>query len=200
MATRVEAERSEVQRFAGVPSESYQAQGFSPVHSADAAAALQQKGWIFLKVSGKSMFPWIREGDIVFLRKAAIADVARGDVVVFARSGLLCVHRVLSLETRSTENQLATVLMAKGDATADRDDAVSADQFRGKVEFIYRRNREIRIAQGWRKYFGKLLAFGSPITSWWRPAASALNRQTACCELLVAPRVELRRSSESSAD
>jgi signal peptidase I len=201
VATKLEAAQSQTQLFDTLPDEEGQPQPF-PLgrEETDVAVALRQKGWAFLKVSGKSMFPWIREGDIVFLRQVAIAEVARGDVVVFTKNGMLCVHRVLFLKTRSSEGRPTPVLITKGDATADLDDAVLADQFRGKIEFIYRRNREIRLAQGWRKYLGKFLAFISPIARWLKPTASALNHQTARCEPLGVPHVEARRTSESSAD
>jgi signal peptidase I len=201
VATKLEAAQSQAHLFDKLSDEGSPTQGFSPGHkTGDVAVALRQKGWAFLKVTGKSMFPWIREGDVVFLRQAAIADIMRGDVVVFAKNRVLCVHRVLSVESRSVEGQRATILTTKGDSTADVDDAVQSDQFRGKVEFIYRRNREIRIAHGWRRYFGKFLAFVSPMTRWRRPAVSALNPKTACCELPGVPHVEMHRTSESSAD
>lgn len=169
-------------------------------HAEDVAEAIERKGWAFLKVSGKSMFPWIREEDIVFLRRERLEHIARGDVIVFEKNSILCVHRVLSAHRTVAGGNRNLSVTTKGDAAGERDEPVREDEFRGRVEFVYRRNREIGIASGWRKYFGKLLALVSPATRWWRPAASALNRRVAQCEPLAAPKIELPRPSEHSAD
>lgn len=160
---------------------------------------LQRRGWAFLKISGKSMFPWIRPRDLVLLRRASVAAISRGDVIVFAKNVTLCMHRVLLLTRASTEDA-QPVLITKGDAVADRDDPVLATEVLGKVEFVYRRNREIRISTGWRRYLGKLLALASPSTKWWKPAASRLSHVVARCELFPVSPVETQRSSEHSAD
>ena len=145
------------------------------------------------------MFPWICEKDVVFLRRVRVADVVPGDVVVFERNGALCMHRVLSADSGAAEAGAHVALITKGDATADLDGPVSTDEFRGKVEFVYRRNREIGIDRGWRKLFGNFLAFVSPATRWWRPVASMLSRSTRC-EPLGVQAIEVRRPSENSVD
>jgi hypothetical protein len=168
-------------------------------NTVELAETIQKKGWAFLRVSGKSMFPWIRPDDLVFLRRVRPDDVARGDVIVFEKSGTLCVHRVLSLQSGAA-GESAVAFITKGDATTDADDAVSSAEFHGKVEFVYRRNREIRIATGWRKYFGKFLAFMSPATRWWKPASSVLMGDAARCELPSIANVETRHSAGNSSD
>ena len=166
---------------------------------ADVAAALQKRGWAFLKVSGKSMSPWIREDDIVFLRRVRMFDVRRGDVVVFEKNGTLCMHRVLAIRGNSGQDE-NTSFITKGDATADADSPVFGDEFRGKVEFVYRRNKEVRIASGWRKTFGRFLAFLSPAVAWYRPFLSKTSKSSSRSEVHSASRVDGQRSSENSAD
>ena len=146
------------------------------------------------------MFPWIRPRDLLFLRRVALTEIERGEVVVFARNGVLCVHRVLLAVADTQGREVAPALIAKGDAVADRDEPVTAAELLGKVEFVYRRNREINISTGWRRYLGKLLALVSPMTSLWRPAASRLNHMVVRCELFPVSRVEAHRSVEHSAD
>lgn len=201
MPTKIEESHAQAHLFEGLPIDARPSPALTSDQStAELAQAIQRRGWAFLKVSGKSMFPWIREGDIVFLRHAKIKDIAPGDVIVFEKSGTLCVHRVLSVDGDAAQEGADFALITKGDATADSDEPVAAEEFRGKVEFVYRRNREIGIARGWRKYLGRFLAFVSPALPWWRPAASLLNRDAARCEPLGVPRFEVHRSSEHSAD
>jgi signal peptidase I len=192
---------AQAQLFENRPATAVNESRSNPVRSAgQLAKAIQEKGWAFLKVSGKSMFPWIRERDVVFLRRARMDTIASGDVIVFEKNGLLCMHRVLTVNGNPGEPNDNVALITKGDATADADAPVSSQEFRGKVEFIYRRHREIGIATGWRKLFGKFLAFISPATRWWKPAATFLNRDAVRCEVLVTPTIEAHRPSGQSAD
>lgn len=200
MATKTEAVHTQAHLFDGAPAAHSEVETLSPGRgAADVADVFTSRGWAFLKVSGKSMFPWIRQGDIVFLRHVAMRDVSRGDVIVFERNGTLCVHRVLSLNPAEAAHINGKALITKGDAAADADAPVFADEFRGKVEYIYRRNREIQIARGWRRLFGKLLAIISPAVPWWRSVAS-IGRDAARCELRGVSQVQIHRSSENSAD
>jgi signal peptidase I len=179
--------------------ESRRARGLcSAAGKPELAGTLQDKGWAFLKVSGRSMFPWIRAGDVVFVRHINMSAITRGDVIVFEKNSLLCVHRVISVDRCAGEANLGVRLITKGDATADADEPVCGTAFRGKVEFIYRRNREINIAKGWRSYLGRFLAAVSPAMGWWRRASSAPRHEVANYEFPGVPHVEVHRSKQSA--
>ena len=187
--------------FSGATSDSASSECLSSTPEIQAVVVLlQRRGWAFLNVVGKSMFPWIRPRDLLFLRRAALAEIERGEVIVFARNGVLCVHRVLLAVADTQGREVTPALIAKGDAVADRDEPVTAAELLGKVEFVYRRNREIRISTGWRRYFGKLLAFVSPLTPYGRPVITKLNRMITGSEVLPMLRVEADRPPEHSAD
>jgi len=131
------------------------------------AGILQSKSRAFLKVAGKSMFPWFRPGDVVFVRRADFKSLSCGDVVVFERNGCLCMHRVLSLRISGDRESGSLSAITKGDAVADADEPISAREFRGKVEFLYRNGREIRLESLGRRLFGKFLATISPASRFW---------------------------------
>ena len=50
------------------------------------AAKLRADGSVCFRVLGASMFPWIRSGDLVFVRRFAYEQASRGDVVLFERA------------------------------------------------------------------------------------------------------------------
>ena len=199
MGTKTDVMPTQAQLFDNPSGKESICPGSRPSRPAEVTPAMDSRGWAFLRVSGKSMLPWIREGDIVFLRRTRILEIARGDVVVFERNGTTCVHRVLAIRGGVAQGEKNVSLITKGDATADADSPVSSDEFRGKVEFVYRRNREIRIASGWRRHFGKVLAFLSPATSWYRRFSSKRSSDSARCERSLSP-MDGQRSSENSAD
>ncbi|MFZ0211095.1 MAG: signal peptidase I [Candidatus Acidiferrales bacterium] len=141
----------------------------------EVAGILSAKGWAFLKVSGKSMLPWIRPGDVVFLRKAKIEEIERGDVVVFESNGSLCVHRMIAPCCSGAEQEKRFGLVTKGDCVAEADEPIFAEEFRGKVAFIYRNGKERALDAGWRKMLGKVIALLSPRNGWWLPLLRALG-------------------------
>lgn len=163
---------------------------------AEVSAAIQKRGWAFLRVSGKSMLPWIREGDIVFLRRVRMLEAVRGDVVVFEKNGILCVHRVLAVRGKAGCDGRNVSFITKGDATEDADSPVSAGEFRGKVEFVYRRNKEIPISNGWRKTFGKVLGLVSPAIALSKRLLLRSNGDSSRCESNPLLQIDGQRSSE----
>jgi len=48
-------------------------------------------------VNGHSMYPLLREGDIVFAYKAPPDKIGRGDIIIYDRGGVLVIHRVIDI-------------------------------------------------------------------------------------------------------
>ena len=61
-----------------------------------AADVLRSSGTLRLQVSGWSMLPAIRSGDVLVIHRAASKDVSKGDIVLFSRDRRLFAHRVVS--------------------------------------------------------------------------------------------------------
>jgi signal peptidase I len=122
---------------------------------------VRSRGSVCLRALGGSMFPWIRPGDLLFVRKCEFEAVSRGDVILFEQGGRFFVHRVIrrvalaGAESRSSKND---ALVTKGDALDGEDLAVSADQFLGRVIRIHRRRRHIDLQSLWRTLLGRALA------------------------------------------
>jgi len=91
-------------------------------------------GSVCLRVSGTSMAPAIRPGDLVSAKPASVMDVSPGDIVVFAREGRLIVHRVTVKTTSGAEPFLVT----RGDRTRRNDAPVSSAELIGRVTLIER--------------------------------------------------------------
>lgn len=91
-------------------------------------------------VTGTSMTPFLRSGDVVTVAPVAFAAVRLGDVVAVEEHGRLCVHRVVC---RSAEH-----LVTRGDAAARRDPPAPAEALRGRVVRAAREGREVRLGLG----------------------------------------------------
>jgi signal peptidase I len=137
--------------------------------AAAVAGALNLKGRAFLKVFGKSMLPWFRPGDIVFVRKTDLSQILHGSVVVFENNGHLSMHRVIERISSRHGDASSARFITKGDSRVLADAPIGAGEICAQVEFLYRNGNEIRLASGWRKVFGKFLAAISPASRFWLP-------------------------------
>ncbi len=63
-----------------------------------AGDVLRSSGTLRLQVSGWSMLPAIRPGDVLVIHRAGSEDVSKGDIVLFSRDRRLFAHRVVSIK------------------------------------------------------------------------------------------------------
>lgn len=84
-----------------------------------------------VRVTGMSMTPFIRDGDIVIIRKMPYFLLKTGDLIFFKnRQGLPTVHRII--RKRRTANNVRE-FFTKGDAMISFDELISVDEVLGKI-------------------------------------------------------------------
>jgi signal peptidase I len=105
-------------------------------------------GRVRLRVSGTSMVPTMRPGDTITVEKAAIREIAPGEIIVFSRSGRLVVHRVRALIPHSIhpvdERVRGHRLETRGDRMRRSDPVVEDSELLGRVTQIERRGLRIQ--------------------------------------------------------
>lgn len=86
-------------------------------------------------VNGKSMFPTLREGDIVFVYKPKPQDIRVNDVVVYRKTdGIYVIHRVIEVIEIKTPYGVNYYYVTKGDNNPVRDPGrISYDELSGVV-------------------------------------------------------------------
>ena len=102
-----------------------------------AAEAVRSFGALRLRVTGSSMLPAIRPGDILLIRRCSVDEPVVGDVVLFTRERRLFAHRVVA---RSDAG-----LVTQGDGVAQPDPGVDATEFLGKVSQVLRRGTSLPV-------------------------------------------------------
>lgn len=122
------------------------------------AEKIRAHGFACLRVFGASMFPWIRAGDIVFVRKVPMESVVRGDVVLFERENRLFVHRVLRPLPQGAGARRQQALITKGDALESEDTPISQLEYLGRVTRIHRGERHIDLESLGQVVLGRFLA------------------------------------------
>ncbi len=94
-----------------------------------------------LEVSGHSMTPFVRGGDVVTIAPRGLREPLPGDVVAYAAGAdRLVVHRIVG--------QLEGRLLPRGDAAPSADPPIAPGDILGVVTRVERRGRRVRIGHG----------------------------------------------------
>jgi hypothetical protein len=101
-----------------------------------AAEVLQSTGRLQLRASGISMLPTLWPGDCLTIQSHSFEQAQPGDLVLYARSGRLFIHRVMRKCRIGEENFLIT----RGDCMTEDDPPVQGRDLLGKIIAIRRHN------------------------------------------------------------
>jgi len=89
------------------------------------------------------MLPAIFPGDTLVIERANSESVGKGDIVLFHRDRRMFVHRVSGKSGSDGDLQIVT----QGDGMPKPDPPVSNCQLLGKVSFVVRDGRRLRLAK-----------------------------------------------------
>ncbi|MDO8269572.1 MAG: signal peptidase I [Candidatus Levybacteria bacterium] len=90
-----------------------------------------------IKTFGDSMFPLLRDGDVVSIKKTIYSQIKVNDIVCFRQKNNLVTHRVVY--------KTATYIIAKGDNNPFSDGKVRPDKILGRVNAIKRDGQSLNI-------------------------------------------------------
>jgi len=138
----------EKERFISRPTES----------GSEISRKIRSQGSVCLRVSGGSMTPWIRSGDLVFVKRFDFERVSAGDVILFERADRFFVHRIIGRGPLMPGGKEQSRLITKGDALDGVDAPVSAEEFLGRATRIHRGHRHIDLQSFTHGLLGRVLA------------------------------------------
>jgi hypothetical protein len=104
-----------------------------------AAEFLRLTGRARLRLTGTSMLPAARPGDVLSICMSGASHALPGDIVLFARNGRLVAHRVVE----RVISQDRPFWITRGDRLRHNDPPVSRDELLGRITAIQRGNRRI---------------------------------------------------------
>ncbi|MFD1359122.1 signal peptidase I [Fictibacillus halophilus] len=115
---------------------------------------VKKKGSILLPAHGKSMFPFIRQGDICHFDACDPKTYKRGDIVLFTvGSNRLIAHRFMKKIHK--DNQ--TYYLFKGDTNLLFDEPITQEQILGKMTAIERKNKKVNLENVWSNIWSLLI-------------------------------------------
>jgi len=97
------------------------------------------------RASGGSMYPTIRDGELITVRPIDAANVRRGDILL-VHSGRLVAHRVTAIAWPAHGGPRFTL---RGDDAASPDAPIGAGAILGRVVAVDRAGRKVRLGR-WR--------------------------------------------------
>ncbi len=128
-----------------------------------------------LRVSGSSMLPSVRPGDVLVIRREIPPQILPGEVVVFARGERLFAHRVVRKSCMAGQ----PLLITRGDALPHEDAPLSSGELLGRVVRVERAPRQVYLATRARLLLGRLPFCPWPPSRWW-PALKGVMRRLFC--------------------
>jgi signal peptidase I len=110
------------------------------------------------QAQGRSMYPFIKHGDIIVIEPRNGSYVSMGDVIFYRRSdGSTTAHRLVKINDRKDN----MVLLTKGDALKYTDAPITPAQVMGQVIMIEGRGRKLKL-NGWAgRIFSRLIAWSA---------------------------------------
>ena len=101
------------------------------------AEALAAGTVVRFRAEGTSMYPTIRDGEVITIAPVSSDEVVRGDVLLCRHDARMLAHRLVAVTTRGAERRFHF----RGDAKAACDAPVGADAVVGKVISVCRNGR-----------------------------------------------------------
>ena len=115
------------------------------------------------RAHGKSMHPFINDGDIIEIEPVDTKEIRRGDVIFYRKSGRAFLHRMRKKIYRDDKQ----VFIAKGDSILGCGEEVRMEDILGKAVALERNGRKIRFDGKFNGlmniFYGEILPFGRRI-------------------------------------
>lgn len=114
------------------------------------AELIESAGRLRFRAHGRSMWPFVRDGDVLLVTKVGVDQLRVGDIVLHqAATGAVLAHRVVG---RDGEGRWLT----RGDALIPLDPPVVSERLLGRVACVERHGRSCRMDGGFRHMAGRL--------------------------------------------
>ncbi len=138
----------------------------------DLTAELLSRGTrVRFRPSGRSMYPSIREGELITVEPVVPSDVKRGDIILYRSARGLIAHRVVG-SSPTQSSVLSPHYFLRGDASLSCDKPVAAQQILGRVVGVERNGRSIALASRGAKMWHKVRRLASGLKAWIYPVGS----------------------------
>ena len=122
---------------------------------------LSQGATVRFRPSGRSMYPSIREGELITVEPVRASDVKLADIVLYRSERGPIAHRVVEIASRD-----ARIFRLRGDASLSCDQPVAGRQILGRVTAVERNGRSVGLATRGAKMWHQTRRLASRLKGW----------------------------------
>ena len=116
---------------------------------------------IFIEVTGFSMWPFLKAGEKLLIKKFSIEDLRVGDIIIYRADNQLVCHRLV--KRSKTEN--GHLLFARGDNSSSLPTLVTEQMFLGKIIGIIKNGQAISLIGIRRRFINRAIVIIAPLVS-----------------------------------
>lgn len=123
----------------------------------------EEKDTFFFDTCGFSMWPFMKSGEKVIVKKIPVTDLKFGDIILYrARDKLIC-HRLIGRQKKHK----GYLLYSRADAALSfLPEPVTEEMFLGKVSAIIKNGKIINIESRGQRMLNQVIALFSPFFIW----------------------------------
>ena len=115
---------------------------------------------IFIEASGFSMWPFIREGEKLIIRKTLVEDLKVGEIILYQAEDKLICHRLV----KKIKDNDKYLIYSRGDNSLSLPEFVIKDKFLGKVVGVLKKNgKAVSIAGRKQRLFNRIIVMIAPL-------------------------------------
>ncbi len=115
----------------------------------------------FFETAGFSMWPFLKGGQKLIVKRAALQDLNIGDIILYRNEKQLVCHRLI----RKIRHNRTFVLLARGDNSGFKPEVVNEDMFQGKAVGIAGDSKIISLIGYRQKVINKIIVIIAPFVS-----------------------------------
>lgn len=117
---------------------------------------------IFIEAKGFSMWPFIREGEKLIIRKASIDALKVGEIILYRAENKLVCHRLV----KKIKHNGGYLIYSRGDNSLSLPELVTKERFLGRVAAIVRKNgRTVDISGLQQRFLNRVIVIIAPLVA-----------------------------------
>lgn len=119
----------------------------------------------FFDTTGFSMWPFLKTGQKLVIKKVSIRDLRIGDIILYGVNNQLICHRLL----KKTMDRGKNLLYARGDNSTTLPELVTEEMFLGKVVGALKNGKMINLAGRKQQFINRLIVEIAPLVMMFKP-------------------------------
>jgi signal peptidase I len=113
---------------------------------------------VFIETAGFSMWPFIRPGERLIIKKIPIEDLKIGDIILYRKDNQLVCHRLI----KRIGDKKGYLLYTRGD-NSSQFDSLSEEMFLGKAIGILKKCKMISLLSWERRFVNRVIVIIAPL-------------------------------------